>query len=152
MADETAKSASLSAGRRAVLRWLTRGFVSLWGLGAAFMGFSFLKAPSAERRPGEGLVRCGSFSSLAVGQARFIRHGAEPLIIVRVSETAILALSAVCTHLRCVLRWEEASGRILCPCHAGAFDRQGNALSGPPNRPLVRYPSEIRGDEIIVRT
>jgi hypothetical protein len=40
-----------SLERRTAVRWLMRGFLSLWGLGAAAVGMSFLKAPSSERRP-----------------------------------------------------------------------------------------------------
>jgi cytochrome b6-f complex iron-sulfur subunit len=139
------------SGRRTILRWLIRGFLSLWGLGAGYLGLSFLKAPSAERRPSEKQVRCGSFSSLAVGAARFVRHGAQPLYVVRASETEAVALSAICTHLRCVLEWDQTTRSFLCPCHAGAFDRSGNALSGPPKRPLTQHDVEIRADEIVVR-
>jgi cytochrome b6-f complex iron-sulfur subunit len=138
--------------RRSALRWLIGGFLSLWGLAAAGVGISFLKAPEAEKRPAEGVVKCGAFSSLPVGEVRFIRHGKEPLLVVRASETQVLALSAICTHLRCVLKWDGTTKTILCPCHAGAFDRSGNVLSGPPNRPLSQYPAEVRADEIIVHT
>ncbi len=138
--------------RRTAMRWLIRGFLSLWGLGAAAMGISFLKAPSPERRPGEGLVRCGPIGSLAVGEARLVRHGAEPLYVVRSSETEVVALSAICTHLKCVLAWSQPRKQFVCPCHAGAFDSAGNVLSGPPTRPLPRYTAEIRSGEIIVHT
>jgi cytochrome b6-f complex iron-sulfur subunit len=150
--DPAGGAAGAAGGRRGVLRWLTRGFLSLWGIGAAAVGISFLRAPSPERRPGEGQVRCGTLSSLPVGQARFVRHGADPILVVRLSESEVLALSAICSHLRCVLRWSDETRTIQCPCHAGAFDREGNVLSGPPNRPLARYPAQIRGDEIVVRT
>jgi cytochrome b6-f complex iron-sulfur subunit len=139
-------------GRRGALRWLIRGFLSLWGLGTAALGISFLKAPSPERRPGEGQLSCGTLSSLPVGRARFVRHGADPLFVVRVSSSEVVALSAICSHLRCVLKWSDETGTILCPCHAGAFDREGNVLSGPPNRPLTRYPAQVRGDDIVVHT
>jgi Rieske Fe-S protein len=49
-----------------------------------------------------------------------------------------------------VLEWSDETGTIHCPCHAGTFDREGNVLSGPPNRPLSRYPAQVRGDEIVV--
>ncbi len=152
MTDETRDDRAGPVERRTAMRWLIRGFLSLWGLGAAALGISFLKAPETERRPSEGLVRCGPFSSLAVGEARFVRHGSEPLFVVRASDTEVVALSATCTHLRCVLQWSNPTGTFLCPCHAGAFDRGGNVLSGPPKRPLARYPAEVRADEIIVRT
>lgn len=152
-ADGTSPTATRSGGptgRRTVLEWLIRGFLSLWGLGAAAVTISFLKAPGAEERPSEGRASCGSLSSLPVGSARFIRHGAGPLLVVRASTDQVQAFSAICTHLRCVLRWEEETRRIVCPCHGGAFDRRGNVLSGPPTRSLHQYPVEVRADEIVV--
>ena len=139
------------APRRSVLRWLVRGFLSLWGLAAAGVGISFLKAPDAGERPSESTVKCGAFSTLAVGSARFIRHGTDPLFVVRASETEVVALSAICTHLRCVLQWDDEARIIRCPCHAGSFDKSGNVLSGPPPRPLRTHPAEVRADEIVVR-
>jgi cytochrome b6-f complex iron-sulfur subunit len=133
-----------------VLGWLTRGFLSLWGLGAAGVGISFLKAPEEERRASEGIVRCGPLSTLQVGNARFVPHGDHPLFVLRASENEVTALSAVCTHLRCVLRWDEKNHVLQCPCHAGSFDRTGAVLSGPPNRALPQYSAEVRADEIIV--
>lgn len=138
--------------RRTVLRWLTGSFLSLWGLGAAGVGISFLRSPHDDERPGADVVRCGPLSSLAVGTTRFVPHGAEPLFVVRVSETQVQALSAVCTHMRCILEWDDAGDGIVCPCHDGAFDRNGNVLSGPPSLPLRRFQTEVRADEIIVHT
>ena len=137
--------------RRAAMRWLIRGFLSLWGLGAAALGTAFLKAPSSERRPEEGIVRCGPLSSLTVGDARLVRHGARPLFVVRTSASEVVALSAVCTHLRCIIKWNRETRAFLCPCHAGAFDRNGNVLSGPPKKALPQYAAEVRADEIVVR-
>lgn len=138
------------AMRRTFLEWLIGGFLSLWGVGAAAVGVAFLKAPGAERRPSEGRVECGSLSSLPVGAARFVRHGAGPLLVVRVSDDQVQAFSAVCTHLRCILRWDDETRTIPCPCHDGRFDRHGNVLSGPPTRPLRQYAAEVRADEIVV--
>jgi cytochrome b6-f complex iron-sulfur subunit len=148
--DGSLRGEAAEAGRRSVLRWLIGGFLSLWGLGAAGVAVSFLRAPERVGRPSEGQVKCGDLSSLPVGGARFVRHGNEPLFVLRVSDTEVLALSAICTHLRCVLTWDDATKSILCPCHAGAFDRNGNVLSGPPTRALRQFPAEVRADEIVV--
>jgi cytochrome b6-f complex iron-sulfur subunit len=138
--------------RRTALAWLVKGFLSLWALGSGAVGIAFLKAPERERRPSEGIIRCGSFAALAVGEARFIRHGSEPLHVIRISDTQVLALPAVCTHLRCVLKWNPTRQSFDCPCHNGAFDKNGNVLSGPPTRPLAPYRAEIQADEVVVRT
>jgi cytochrome b6-f complex iron-sulfur subunit len=138
--------------RRGVLAWLIRGFLALWAAAAGLVGIAFLSAPSTEKRPGERQLRGGSFSSLAEGEARLVRHGTEPVFVLRVAETEILAVSAICTHLRCVLKWRRDAGLFQCPCHEGSFDRAGNPLSGPPKKPLRQYPAEVRADEIIVHT
>jgi cytochrome b6-f complex iron-sulfur subunit len=140
------------AERRKLLVWLSRAFLALWVPAGGAMVASFLKAPSPETRPGERLVSCGKLSTLAVGDARLIHHSDEPLFVVRTSESQVLAVSAICTHMRCVLKWRRDNSTIQCPCHDGAFDKSGNVLSGPPKKPLRQYPAEIRADEIIVHT
>ena len=152
MAEQERHEELRPGGRREALKWLTRGFLSLWGLGAAAVGLTFLRAPTSEKRPGEGVIRGGTLSSMPVGGARFLAHGSEPIFLVRAAETEVVAMSAVCTHLRCVLKWDDANARIVCPCHAGSFDRTGNVLSGPAKRPLPHYRVEVRDDEILVRT
>ncbi len=138
--------------RRGALIWLSRGFLALWIPAAGAVVASFLKAPSAETRPGERQMSGGKLSTLAVGEARLVRHSDEPVYVVRVSPSQVLAVSAICTHLRCVLKWKGDTGTFQCPCHDGTFDRSGNVLSGPPKKPLRQFTAEIRADEIIVHT
>ena len=138
--------------RRGVLIWLSRGFLALWAPAAAGVATSFLKAPSSEHRPGERAIHAGDLSSLPVGDARFVHHGNDPFFVLRVSEGQVLAVSAICTHMRCVLRWDRETSTFQCPCHDGSFDRKGNVLGGPPKKPLPQYPAEVRADEIVVHT
>lgn len=138
--------------RRGFMKWMARGFLALWAPAAGIMGASFLRAPEHGPRLGERQIRAGSLSSLAVGEARFVRHGTEPVYVVRLGESKVLAVSGNCTHVRCVLHWNREDETFRCPCHDGAFDKTGNVLSGPPKRPLQQYRTEIRSDEIIVYT
>jgi Rieske Fe-S protein len=48
------------------------------------------------------------------------------------------ALSATCSHLGCRVRWDATSELYLCPCHGGAYDRDGKVVAGPPPRGLLR--------------
>ena len=48
------------------------------------------------------------------------------------------ALSATCTHLGCRVRWDATSELYVCPCHGGAYDRDGRVVAGPPPQPLQR--------------
>ncbi len=37
----------------------------------------------------------------------------------------IYALRATCTHLGCVIIWDERAEKFRCPCHGSGFDRRG---------------------------
>lgn len=60
------------------------------------------------------------------------------------SSGEFLALSAVCTHLGCNVRWRPETSRFACPCHAGFYDAAGEVISGPPPRPLRRLETRVR--------
>jgi Rieske Fe-S protein len=48
-----------------------------------------------------------------------------------------------CAHLGCPVRWFPQSGLFMCPCHGGAYYRDGARASGPPERGLFEYPSKV---------
>jgi Rieske Fe-S protein len=133
------------------LRWLARGFLSLWGFAAAYVIGSFMKTPVERRSLGERLIDAGDLDSLGVGDARVVRNGREPIFVVRKGENTLIALSGICTHLHCVLTWNGARQRLDCPCHRGAFDINGNVAAGPASRALQLYDVETRLGRIYVR-
>ena len=48
----------------------------------------------------------------------------------------VYALDLVCTHLGCTV--SVTPNEWICPCHGSAFDRRGQVLRGPADRPLRR--------------
>ena len=46
------------------------------------------------------------------------------------------AISATCTHLGCIVAWNEAERSWDCPCRGSRFDPDGRALHGPAVRDL----------------
>lgn len=137
-------------GRRRFIHWLTRGFLSLWGVGLLWVGWSFLKPPRSRSDLSERVLRVGSIDSIPVGAARLVQHGVEPIWVVRLDEETFVGLAAVCTHLRCILGWDEQEQSLICPCHDGAFDLNGNVLKGPPPQALKRYRVRTQLGEIYV--
>ena len=57
-----------------------------------------------------------------------------------------------CAHLGCPVRWFPQSGLFMCPCHGGAYYRDGARASGPPERGLFEYPYEVRKGELAIHT
>jgi nitrite reductase/ring-hydroxylating ferredoxin subunit len=50
------------------------------------------------------------------------------------------AISGVCTHQGCLLRHNEADGRLDCPCHRASFSLQGKVLHQQFSKPLAPLP------------
>lgn len=56
-----------------------------------------------------------------------------------------------CAHLGCPVRWFPQSGLFLCPCHGGAYYRDGSRASGPPERGLFEYPYKVENGLITIQ-
>ncbi len=62
-----------------------------------------------------------------------------------------VVFSRVCSHLNCLVRWEESKRQFLCPCHGGVFDEEGNVVAGPPPRALERLPVKVEDGVLYVK-
>ena len=40
-------------------------------------------------------------------------------------------INAVCTHLGCVVPWNKAANKFMCPCHGSQYDETGKVVRGP---------------------
>ncbi|WP_135257144.1 QcrA and Rieske domain-containing protein [Thermus caldilimi] len=64
----------------------------------------------------------------------------------------IVAYSAVCTHLGCIIsQWVASKGAGLCPCHGGEYDFAHGAkvIAGPPPRPVPQLPLKVEGGVLV---
>ncbi len=66
----------------------------------------------------------------------YVRRGSEDL---EEDENGFVAISTRCAHLGCPVRFVEAAGNFICPCHGGVYDFEGKVIGGPPVRPLDRF-------------
>jgi len=48
----------------------------------------------------------------------------------------IIAMSAACTHMGCIVQWQDADRKYHCPCHGGVFTEYGKTDNTPSP---VRY-------------
>jgi menaquinol-cytochrome c reductase iron-sulfur subunit len=77
----------------------------------------------------------------------YIRRGSENL---QEEPTSFIAVSTRCAHLGCPVRFVQAAGNFICPCHGGVYDFQGKVIGGPPVRPLDRFQTRVRGGKVEV--
>lgn len=133
------------AQRRTFLFLIAGG---LGGLLAAAAGWPLLRylAPAATAGAGEKVTL--KRAVVAPGGAHFFQFRGKPAVILQPKPGEYVALSAVCTHLGCVVQWQEAKGELLCPCHGGRFSSAGALLGGPPPRPLEMLSIAVDGDQL----
>ena len=51
--------------------------------------------------------------------------GSTPAIVINTRGHGFLAFSKVCTHLGCLVKYDQERQMFICPCHAGTFDLEG---------------------------
>jgi quinol---cytochrome c reductase iron-sulfur subunit, bacillus type len=61
-----------------------------------------------------------------------------------------VAISTRCAHLGCPVRYIQASGKFVCPCHGGVYGFQGQVEGGPPVRPLDRFYTRVEAGRVQV--
>jgi glycine/D-amino acid oxidase-like deaminating enzyme/nitrite reductase/ring-hydroxylating ferredoxin subunit len=83
------------------------------------------------------LRRSRSVDDLAPGEGRIVADGLGQTAVHRDDDGAIHAVSARCTHLGCIVRWNGAERTWDCPCHGSRFEPGGEVLSGPAVAPLA---------------
>lgn len=73
---------------------------------------------------------------IAPGQGAIVRVRGRRCAVHRTPEGELRALSPRCTHLGCLVRFNDAEGAWECPCHGSRFGTDGRVLQGPATRPL----------------
>jgi glycine/D-amino acid oxidase-like deaminating enzyme/nitrite reductase/ring-hydroxylating ferredoxin subunit len=71
-----------------------------------------------------------------VGHGAVVRLDGRMVAVSRDEDGTLNTRSAVCTHLGCLVRWNQPEQSWDCPCHGSRFDPTGEVLDGPATRPL----------------
>ena len=68
----------------------------------------------------------------------------------RVSDTQVIAVCAICTHSACENLYTASAKRFDCPCHGSQFSLTGSVLRGPARQPLRTYTAMLTGTTITI--
>lgn len=94
-------------------------------------------------------VEVAAEGDMPVGKGRVVQYGEASAIVIHTSQ-GFAALSAVCTHLGCIVKWDDKKQQIVCPCHGAVFDTKGNVVSGPPPKPLAPIRVGVVGGKVYI--
>jgi Rieske Fe-S protein len=84
-----------------------------------------------------------TLEALTVGQPMLFTVGAIRGFLIKQSDAEVVGVSAVCTHLGCLLAATPDSGRLDCPCHGAAFALDGAPLNPDYTTPLPRLQTRV---------
>jgi cytochrome b6-f complex iron-sulfur subunit len=127
--------------RREILNY---AWLASLGILAADIAYVSLRYAVPRSRPGEfgGVIDVGAVSDLPYPGSAPLSFPDGRFWLVH-TESGLLALHKVCTHLDCMLNWNEPQRRFVCPCHGSQFARDGAYELGPAPRSLDRFVVQV---------
>ncbi len=151
MADQTQGGMiNEPVSRRGVVKYIALGFSALaTAAGVLTPIVAYLWPPKRGANEAGGRVAIASTADLPPGKGQVFSVNNKPVIVVNTPD-GFSALSAVCTHLGCIVFWNEQKQVVACPCHEAFFNTNGAVISGPPPEPLPQYRLQVEGDQIYV--
>jgi glycine/D-amino acid oxidase-like deaminating enzyme/nitrite reductase/ring-hydroxylating ferredoxin subunit len=69
---------------------------------------------------------------------KIVHHHGKKAAAYRDSAGTLTLLAPQCTHMKCLVKWNNADRTWDCPCHGSRFHPTGEVLSGPAQAPLPR--------------
>ena len=139
--------------------WAIGGFI---GVVMAIPAVAYIVGPAIQRRRSQEWIRLGSTSKVEIGtptlfKVKFQQQtgwivNEEELTVYVLTENGrdYIALSNICTHLGCRVRWIDDQEQFLCPCHNALFAKDGEVVTGPPPSPLEQYQVKVEDDQLYI--
>lgn len=76
--------------------------------------------------------------SVAPGDGKVLTIDGRRVAVHRTDAGELVKVSAVCTHMGCLVRWNTAERTWDCPCHGSRFTVDGLVLGGPAEASLEK--------------
>jgi Rieske Fe-S protein len=148
--------------RRTLFAGGTVAAASLLGAAAAGAAIEHSLEPQPDLNPhirGEAWLPVASLEQLGDAPIRFTTNTISGYIIRppenTSEEAAVIAFSAACTHLGCLVQWQADKRQFPCPCHGRTFDATGDPVYNEDSKPhyasLPRLDTKIENGHIYVK-
>ncbi len=147
-------------------RFLVRAIAVMAGAIAAMVGapaIGYLIGPSSDRSGSGDWIPLGTATSVQPGDPVLMKATVErksgwltdsqevSVFVSTENGQNFTALSNVCTHLGCRVRWVPDQSGFFCPCHNAVFARDGSVATGPPPRPLDSFETKLEDGTIFIK-
>jgi len=111
--------------------------------------YSFFKSPEINKAD-PNRIELGKINELPENEFKTFKLGKTPGVLINNGNGELKALSTVCSHMQCTVKYLKDEKIFLCPCHSGKYDINGKNISGPPLQPLTEFKVMLIKQKIIV--
>ncbi len=149
-------------GRRQFMNLLTFGTIAGVAAGALYPVVSYFIPKSAggagggftaKDKVGNDIIASDFLANHQAGD-RTLAQGlkGDPTYIVVTEDKAIASygINAVCTHLGCVVPWNAAENKFICPCHGSQYNDEGKVVRGPAPLSLALVHANVNDDKVVL--
>lgn len=149
-------------GRRSFLVRTMVAIHSAIGATLAFVLGNAVLAPAFTRR-NDAWLRATALDNLPDGEPlavtlRVTRQDGFTQVVdrtvvylMKTGDNQVRAMHSTCTHLGCRTSYDRETRQILCPCHGGVYDLNGQVVAGPPPSPLPELDARIQDGNVFVQ-
>jgi cytochrome b6-f complex iron-sulfur subunit len=151
-----------SMGRRQFMNLLTFGSATGVALGALYPVVNYFIPPSsggtgggttAKDAAGNDVIASEYLASHPAGDRSLVQglKGDPTYLVVQQDKTlASYGLNAVCTHLGCVVPWNQSENKFICPCHGSQYNAEGKVVRGPAPLSLALAHADVTDDKVVL--
>ncbi len=159
---ETQETQNDEVSRRTFLSTVTVAIGALITAGMGIPAVAYIIGPALQRVQEQDWIPIGSTSKVELGTPTLFKAKVErqtgwitdeqELSVYLLTEDGrdYVAMSNICTHLGCRVRWIDGQGQFFCPCHNAIFGKDGSVIEGPPPRPLDRFEVKVEEGTIYI--
>lgn len=139
----------MSMNRRAFMTWVGLGWIAS-SLPVALAACS--QTNQTEASPNKEFQPVGTVAELnKSSQLLKEKSPVGAVLVVRTAANNLSAVNPTCTHAGCIVQWQGAQKKLVCPCHGAEFALDGKVLKGPAAKPLKTYQAKIAGNSVLVK-
>ncbi|KAL0444188.1 UNVERIFIED_CONTAM: cytochrome-f complex iron-sulfur subunit, chloroplastic [Sesamum latifolium] len=148
-------------GKRQLMNLLLLGAISLPS-GGMLLPYTYFFVPPGGRGTGGGTVAKDALGNDVIAAEWLKNHGpgdrtltqglkGDPTYLVVESDRtlATYGINAVCTHLGCVVPWNAAENKFICPCHGSQYNNQGRVVRGPAPLSLALAHADVDDGKVV---
>jgi cytochrome b6-f complex iron-sulfur subunit len=149
-----------SMGRRQFMNLLTFGTVGGVAAGALFPVVKYFIPPSSGSAGGGVTAKDALGNDIVVSEyvkthlpgdrslAQGLKGDPTYLVVKEDSSLENYGINAICTHLGCVVPWNAAENKFMCPCHGSQYDATGKVVRGPAPLSLALAHADVADDKV----